>query len=219
MTLMQRRRALMGVKKGGSRLPAEYQEVEYIEASGSKSYIKTNITIKSQTPRIKLRYYKALQANAESALFFAQDDLRNGKIEIGMTATTNRLFAFSQSSASIISPIVYGNIVDVDVQLASSSPYITMTASSGGTTERSTKDGANASDITSGRISLFADKFGAFSIFARIYTCEVWDNGELTAKFIPCYRKQDNAVGMYEIVSGNFYTSETSTPFTKGGNV
>lgn len=218
MTITDRRRALMGAAKK-VRLPDEYQEVEYIEASGSKSYIKTNISIKSQTPRIKIRYYKASQATVETALFFAQDASSSTKIEIGMNGTANRLFAFSNTSAYVISPIVYGNVVDVDVQLASSSPYITITASSGGTTATGTKNETNSSSITSGLISLFASRLGVNNIYARIYDCEVWDNGELTAKFIPCYRKQDNAVGMYEIVFGNFYTSETITPFQKGGNV
>jgi hypothetical protein len=215
--MMERRRALMAAQET-ARLPAEYKEVEYIEAN-SKSYIKTNITIKSSTPRIKLTYYKASQASSEAALFYAQANSNITKIEIGMNATTNRLFAFSSSSAEIISPIVYGHVVDVDLQLASSSPYITITASSGGTTETGTKTTANASNITSGYISLFAGRSGVSYIRARIYKCEVWDNGELTAQFVPCYRKLDNVVGMYEMVHGNFYSSATSNPFLKGGNV
>ena len=219
-SILRRRRGMM-VTSGGStpRIPAEYQEVTYIEASGSKSYIQTNITIKSSTPRIKLTYYKAEQSSVEAALFLAQVNASTTKIEIGVNATTNRLFAFSSSSAQIISPIVYGNIVDVDVQLASSSPYITITASSGGIIETGTKTEENASGITNGYISLFAGRTGHTNIYARIYSCEVWDNGELTAQFVPCYRKLDNVVGMYETVYGNFYSSATSTPFTKGADV
>lgn len=48
-------------------------------------------------------------------------------------------------------------------------------------------------------------------IMARdIYT------GELLAYFMPCYRKSDNAIGFYELVSGTFYSSLDTTG---GGSV
>lgn len=218
-SILKRRRALMA-QQGGStpRLPAEYQEVEFIE-SISASYIKTDITPKSNTPKIKLRYYKATQATAENTLFFVQSSVGSTGIEIGFNNTANRLFAFSSSSAQIISPIVYGHVVDVDVQLNSVSPYITMTASSGGTTETGSKTGANASGVTNGYISLFAGRNGNLFVYARMYSCEVWDDGSLTAQFIPCYCKADGVVGMYESVSGEFYSSATTNPFAKGADV
>lgn len=36
---------------------------------------------------------------------------------------------------------------------------------------------------------------------------------------IPCYRKSDNAIGMYDIISKTFFTSEGTASFTKGPDV
>lgn len=219
MTLMQRRRALMVRQGSVPRLPAEYQEVQYIESyEGKRSYIITNIVPQTSTPRVKLRYYKATQASSENPLFFAQS-MGATKLEIGFNSTANRLFAFSHSSTAIVSPIIYGNVVDVDVQINSTSPYITMTASSGGTTETGFKTGANATGITDGQITLFSNMNGSMDCNARMYLCELWDNDALTAQFIPCYRKSDDVAGMYETVSETFYSSASKYPFSKGADV
>lgn len=36
---------------------------------------------------------------------------------------------------------------------------------------------------------------------------------------IPCYRKADGVIGMYDLVSGTFYTNEGTGSFTKGADV
>jgi len=38
-------------------------------------------------------------------------------------------------------------------------------------------------------------------------------------EYIPCYRKSDGVVGVYEKVTGQFLTSEIEAGFTKGANI
>lgn len=47
----------------------------------------------------------------------------------------------------------------------------------------------------------------------------IYDNGTLVREFVPCYRKSDNVIGMWDKVNKQFYTNGGSGTFTKGGDV
>ena len=53
----------------------------------------------------------------------------------------------------------------------------------------------------------------------NIYECAIWDNNILLKKFIPCYRKSDDVIGMYDVVNGVFYTNAGTGTFTKGNDI
>lgn len=57
--------------------------------------------------------------------------------------------------------------------------------------------------------------FGKF----RIARCKIYDEHELERDFIPCYRKSDNVIGMYDLVYKEFYTNQGTGVFTKGNDV
>ena len=42
---------------------------------------------------------------------------------------------------------------------------------------------------------------------AKFYICQIWENNVLVRDFVPCYRKSDNEVGMYDTVGMRFYTN------------
>lgn len=54
---------------------------------------------------------------------------------------------------------------------------------------------------------------------ARLYSCKIWDNWTLVRHFVPCYRKSDNVIWLYDIVGWTFYTNQWSWSFTKWGNI
>ncbi|MBR6504924.1 MAG: hypothetical protein IKT41_04370 [Clostridia bacterium] len=54
---------------------------------------------------------------------------------------------------------------------------------------------------------------------AKIYNCKIWDNGVLVRNFIPCYRRIDNVVGMYDLVNNEFYENAGTGTFVKGNAV
>ncbi len=47
----------------------------------------------------------------------------------------------------------------------------------------------------------------------------MYDNGTLVRDFIPCYRKQDGVIGMYDLANDVFYTNAGTGTFLKGANV
>ena len=48
----------------------------------------------------------------------------------------------------------------------------------------------------------------------QIYSCKMYYNDSLVRSFVPCYRKSDNVIGMYDMVSRQFFTNAGTGSFT-----
>jgi len=53
----------------------------------------------------------------------------------------------------------------------------------------------------------------------KIYGVKLWDNWVLQREFVPCYRKSDSVIWMYDLANNQFYTNSWSWTFTKWPNV
>ena len=53
---------------------------------------------------------------------------------------------------------------------------------------------------------------------SKLYRAKIWNNGTLIRDFIPCYRNNDNKIGVYDLVNNVFYTKQGTNEFTKGSN-
>lgn len=65
--------------------------------------------------------------------------------------------------------------------------------------------------------------FGSWidSVWSRTidwYSFKIWKGDTLLREFVPCYRKSDNVIGMYDIVEGTFYTNCGTGQFLAGPN-
>lgn len=58
-----------------------------------------------------------------------------------------------------------------------------------------------------------------WSDLMKLYYCKVYDNWTLVRDFIPCYRKSDNVIWLYDMVNDQFYTNSGSGSFTKWPDV
>ena len=52
-----------------------------------------------------------------------------------------------------------------------------------------------------------------------LYGGKIYDNNILVRNFVPCYRKADNAIGLYDIVNKQFYDNNGTGRFVKGEDV
>ena len=53
-----------------------------------------------------------------------------------------------------------------------------------------------------------------------MYSLKLYNNNNtLLRDFIPCYRKSDGVIGLYDKVEGKFYTNQGSGTFLKGSNI
>ena len=65
--------------------------------------------------------------------------------------------------------------------------------------------------------NLFAidwDGTAYYATNARVYSCRIWNGTQVIRYFVPAMRKSDDAIGMFDIVNGIFYTNSGSGSFT-----
>lgn len=56
---------------------------------------------------------------------------------------------------------------------------------------------------------------GYVTFYGHVY---IYDDDTLVREFVPCYRKSDSVIGMYDLVGKQFYTNGGSGTFQKGGD-
>lgn len=178
-----------------SNLPLEYQQVEYIEQVG-KYHININYI-----PTVNTRIvYEVLNANAsygfETGTRVAYQD--------------NQFVSCVYSSTSGKSRFYYADNEYEDIEVDTSQKH-TYEMNGNGTYYidgelKATKTGSFTVE-RSILIWNFNNGSSANSINAagRLYSYKVYENGELQRDLIPCYRRKDRSVGLYDLVNGTFY--------------
>ena len=53
----------------------------------------------------------------------------------------------------------------------------------------------------------------------KLYYFKIYEGEELIRDFIPCYKKEDNTIGMYDTVEGKFYTNAGTGQFIAGPEI
>ena len=53
----------------------------------------------------------------------------------------------------------------------------------------------------------------------KLYDHSLVVNGQKVRDFVPCFRKSDDEIGLYDLVSGQFFINEGEGTFTKGENI
>lgn len=195
-------------------LPTAYQKVEYIEGSGD-IYIDTNYVCKNDSTFYF--DYKDEQVHSEVvyANYFYTPYYRlvrspnhtNTVLEIRNTTATDSIDVPS-------TPYNTRNKVEflIDKVLdASSNVLVTYP-------HTSEKLGINSHLILfRGYYYNSWDNYGYY----KLYGFKVFKgNGSTLVKnYVPCYRKSDNVIGLYETVQGQFITGTGTGSFTKGPNI
>ena len=212
---------LYGNSKQGI-LPSEYQEVEYIEnEKGSKfSYINTGVIPNSNTG-IDLVYQAMDVTNSQYIL-----GTRESTINYAMNGSQSR----DDWDIRFNGTPIYSNVARTTDKWQSK---ITMTNGTG-TWEITNLDVGTSKTISISNKTVTATlPLGLFCYNAttetttrtyvhndlRVYSCKIYDGETLIRDFIPCYRKSDEVIGMYDLVNNVFYTNVSNGEFTKGSNI
>ena len=196
-----------------SRLPAEFQEVEYLESSGTQ-YIDTGFKPNQDT--LTKMNMNLISFNGNCVLYGTRVAFNDNQYEIVIFPSgfkpQFRFNSFNTSSSGTQgTPISIGShkletsknglFID-DVQIGDTPTSQTF--------------------ICVNNLFLFArNTQGTAGAFAnmKLYSCQIYDNGTLIRDFVPCYRKADNVAGLYDLVNGVFYTNAGTGTFIVGGNV
>ena len=194
-------------------LPDGYTQVEYIQGTGTQ-YIDTGINVNTTTSRYETKISPSLVSGT-----------------IGIFGTRNNVSA-DQSSMNVF-------IIDGAFRL----DWLNGTVSSGArissnsnteyaisiTRGLATINNVNytSGDTTSidGSYTFYVGSFNnAGSVYSKgfsgkIYYSKLYNNNILVFDGVPCYRKSDNEIGMYDLVSNTFFTNAGTGTFNTGSVV
>lgn len=53
----------------------------------------------------------------------------------------------------------------------------------------------------------------------KLYSFRIWESWTLVRDYVPCYRKEDNVVWLYDLVTNEFYINSWSWSFTRWDNI
>ena len=214
---LAKRRMLMQMPQGGL-LPREYQQVEYIETDGyafidSGVYGNQDSGVLYDIQLVNVGDYHIFgsRTNASSNAFYLT--IRGGTyFASSYDGSGNQDFT---SDGTVAGTKILADLNRHTIIQQKNNRYFDGTSNFaiGTYTEFTTP-----STLTLFRINPSTPQQKLAEM--RIYSCIIYSNGTAVREFVPCYRKQDNVIGMYDLINGSFYTnSNTQGSFIKGNNV
>lgn len=185
-------------------LPAEYQQVEYIESTGIQ-YIDTEVTM-TENIQLELDFQITQVTDSnEEVLTGAWDNSLNGFLFGIRRGYFQYAYAHSAWNGSSVKAdcerhkiIVNknGNALLDDIVLANV-----------------------GSQTLNSNISIYLcntniERSWNKGIKTKIFNAKIYNNSILIRDFIPCYKKSDNVLGMYDTVNNLFYTNAGTGTFS-----
>lgn len=184
------------------KLPREYQEVEWIQSAGTE-WIDTGVK-GNQDTRLVADYQ--LTSLAQPKRFFGCRD--NNMFYIAYE--TNLFFGYdihiiqSTANTDLNRHIIDFNQNNVYVDDVNVYTFI------------------KTSFTTTENLALCSAYYnGTYNngTLAKHYNYKIYQGSTLVRNFVPCYRKSDSVIGLYDLVSGTFFTNSGTGTFTKGPDV
>lgn len=209
------RRGLIGQKGSVARLPEAYREVEYIEGVVGHQYINTGIAGNKDSliieAKVKPGAYvpyvvlwgnyvdeqhkvtRLIANNANNSVLAPINVLAGRGINPNTVSLfgTGNVFVIRQERTRLI---VNGNTYPTGIRNYSG-------------TENDTLIAMNAAKV---------NPAGARSSIHRFYYFRILDGDDVLIDLVPCYRKADGEVGMFDLVSQTFYANAGTGDFTRG---
>lgn len=189
-------------------LPNEYQYVEYIESDGNQ-YIDTGISGSD------LGEYE-IKMNPLSTTARQWEQYFGGQLYT--ETTVGKLYENSGRLVYQGYPLARNQYVGISSLM--DAPF-EIQVIDGGVYSNGTKL-SNYTPVAWGTPSFYIfDSHSEPTLGAsmKLYYLKMYSNGTLVRDYIPCYRKADNVIGLYDLVSKTFFTNEGTGTFSKGANV
>lgn len=204
-----------------SRVPDEYQEVEYIYRDYPWSELNTNVTPTNDINIICELMLLQNGGNSDGLVFGTIDNDNFGLIHTFSVSEQKPCICFMKkyNSSNLINNTFVNKKILINFNYYSSS--INKYTNSIDETNYSFQyndDYVPRQDV--GKIYLFK----SLDLDKRIYNCQIYKNGTLIRDFIPCYKKSNNIAGLYDLKNNLFFTDTNSlnsdpTKFGVGPNV
>ena len=203
--------SLISAKPAG-RLPSAFQEVEYIESTGTQ-YIDSGWYSKD-TDIVECKF-EIINQNALQGGIYGATDTANSFVLLIRNQIIARVGQSKQqaSTQNIQLNTIYNTTLSKGLYKENGVDY-TFADSDSFTLDITTWLFARNHTSSTASGSAYRNP-----IASKIYFCKIYDNNTLVRNYVPCYRKADNVAGLYDLVNGVFYTNAGTGAFIVGGNV
>lgn len=199
-------------QKQQGRLPSQYQEVEYIEST-NRQYIDSGVIGR---PNIEVKAKAIFTDSANlSNLGLVGSRQASGGTRFYIISIYNNRWHLGLSGDWISNTLPKKNILyDIHSSFIEGE-YILYV-------DNNIILSGNANVETTYPLYIFGvNNYGNVSRLAsaKLYSLEIIQDNTLVRNFIPCYRKADGEIGLYDIVNNRFYTNSGTGTFIKGEDV
>lgn len=199
------------------RIPSEYQEVEYIESSGTQ-YINTGINASKDigfAMNVRVKAY-----GSELGVLATTKSTPTPAIHYVLQAHNNALRLYLSTASGQIPNVFYYQTDTTtfhDVQYNVDNDFKSYYDGE----LKGTSSATDTPDIPYPLVIFARSYNGAVRNFSSciLKYLKLYNSGVLVRDFVPCYRKSDDEIGMYDKVSKIFFTNQGTGTFTKGADV
>lgn len=188
-----------------ARLPKEYQEVVWIQSSGTQ-YIDTGYTVNA-ADTLSWEFTALIPTHADAYMG------ANGYMQFHITSSGVGISTFDASGLNA------KKTFRIDFSNSIAKLYIDNVLVE-------TKDWTGSYTGTNVKLGIFrlGTTDNAWHASTGLVSCTLYEytitvGGEIVSHCVPCYRKADDVVGLYDIVNDTFYTNAGTGTFAKGPNV
>ena len=197
------------VEPGTSRLPDGYQEVEYIQSSGTQ-YVNTGYS-PNQDSRVVMDVDILSSSLTTAGIFGSRNaSTTGGASSFVLWKISNSAFRSDYNTNTLNISIVPTGRHNID----KNGRNITI--------DDTTESNSTATFQTNYPLALFSvndvDGIDSRCVNASLYSCKIYDNGVLIRDFVPA-KNLDGTVGLYDLANDAFYTNAGTGTFTAGPDV
>ena len=207
-------------------LPLAYQRVEYIQSDGNQ-YFDTGVNASTYPDGIRYVFRGNTTKYQSTSTIYWFGALANGR-RSGNAFTNNGNFGMFFGGSGGVFYAMTQPSAGKDIELiaqgtprSSNDCIVTLNGtqiSRNGTLTDSEMPNANIYFLTAYGTS--ASNTANMKYYGKIYSFTMDDvDGNPIRNFIPCYRKSDGVIGLYDTVGGMFYTNKGTGSFTKGADI
>ena len=186
-------------------LPDGYTQLMYIESTGEQ-YIDTEFNM-TTTSELELTI-KISEYNSKAKMGFLGSYETNSTLyQLYASGTGNEYFygSFGGKNFAALSQFNLDTLYNITMKAS------TITINS--VPKNFTSDGL--SDATKPLYLFWRNATGEMAKM-KLYSCNIYNNNVAVRKFIPCYRDEDNAIGLYDLVTEKFYENKGTGTFIGG---
>lgn len=200
-------------------LPAAYQQVEYLAGVNGNQYINTAY-IPSYTKGFNIEFGFNPTVSGRRYCLLSNYNTGSQQLSLELAADNKvRLWMNNGSNDKKMTQTFTVNAYNKINYIYKSGTWTMIMINGSGTyTDTGSYSVTGASTTTMRMFVDNATKTSTFNTPLKIYYCKIYEEDILIHYYVPCYRKSDTAIGIYDVITKSFLTNNGTGNFTKGNN-